>query len=121
MATFAEQVERLVAMLMLVLIIRPAIGWLCLIGSSHDRTTRALISFFGIRGIGTLYYMLYAFQQTRFEDQQRLWALGGFVVLVSVVLHGVTAGPLLTWSDRLTRRQRLEHRSPRDDAPARIE
>jgi len=149
MATFAEQIERLIAMLLLVffgaalslgmldalgwrdvliallllLIVRPAIGWLSLLGSPHDRVTRALIAFFGIRGIGTLYYMLYAFQEARFADQQRLWALGGFVVLVSVVLHGVTAGPLLTWSDRLarSRRQMLERHSARDAAPDHIE
>ena len=127
MATFAEQIERLFAMLLLfffgaalafgmldalgwreviiglilVFILRPFIGWLSLIGSPHNRVSRALTAFFGIRGIGTLYYMLYALQKADFGDQQRLWALGGFVVLVSVVLHGVTAGPLMAWSDRL--------------------
>ena len=127
MATFAEQIERLVAMLLLfffgaalafgmlnslgwreviiglvlLLVLRPFIGWLSLLGSPHNRVSRTLTAFFGIRGIGTLYYMLYALQKAEFTDQQRLWALGGFVVLVSVVLHGVTAGPLMAWSDRL--------------------
>ena len=87
--------------LVLLLVLRPFIGWLSLLGSPHNRVYRTLTAFFGIRGIGTLYYMLYALQKAEFTDQQRLWALGGFVVLVSVVLHGVTAGPLMAWSDRL--------------------
>lgn len=122
---FIEQTERLLMMVVLVLfggalaqgmllrlgvrevivaavvvfVIRPLTGWLGLIGSATTRSERALTAFFGIRGIGTLYYVAYALNHGQFGDPERLWALVGFVVLLSVLVHGVTSTPLMRWVD----------------------
>ncbi|WP_426014140.1 cation:proton antiporter [Caulobacter sp. DWR2-3-1b2] len=125
MHDFAEQVERLLMMLVLVLlggavagglldsltwkeiafglalvfVIRPLAGWIGLIGSPHSLRERALVAFFGIRGIGSLYYLAYGLNHGHFQRWDRLWAITGFVVLCSILVHGVTATPLMARID----------------------
>jgi NhaP-type Na+/H+ or K+/H+ antiporter len=89
-----------VAALAIVLLIRPVAGLISLIGSRHPARDRNLISFLGIRGIGSFYYVAYGINHGEFGSSERLWALTGLVVLMSVVIHGVTATPLMRWLDR---------------------
>ncbi|MDO7876707.1 cation:proton antiporter [Hymenobacter sp. ASUV-10] len=86
--------------LLLVLVVRPALGMLTLLGSRLSITERWVISGFGIRGIGSLFYIAFALQHAHFPQARQLWAITGFVVLVSIVLHGVLATPVMTWLDR---------------------
>ena len=51
------------------------------------------ISFFGIRGIGSFYYLTFAFEKTLFPEEDRLWSITGLIVLISIVIHGTTAFP----------------------------
>jgi sodium/hydrogen antiporter len=123
---FAEQIERLLMMLVLVLfggsiaagllssltwtdalvallivfLIRPLAGWISLIGSGVPLRERSLIAFLGIRGIGSFYYVAYGINHGNFGSSERLWAITGLVVLMSVVIHGVSATPLMGWLDR---------------------
>jgi NhaP-type Na+/H+ or K+/H+ antiporter len=55
---------------------------------------------FGVRGIGSLYYAAYALEEGSFDGGEQLWAVVGLVVLGSVVLHGVTATPVMALLDR---------------------
>ncbi|MDO1559195.1 cation:proton antiporter [Brevundimonas sp. 2R-24] len=126
MHDFTDQIERLLMMLLLVLfggalanglldaltwtdaaiglvillIVRPVAGWLSLMGSPLDRRERGLLAFLGIRGVGTVYYVAYGLNHGGFGVSERLWAITGFVILASILIHGVTATPLL---ERLTR------------------
>jgi NhaP-type Na+/H+ or K+/H+ antiporter len=59
-----------------------------------------VIAFFGIRGIGSLFYLTYALGEAKFADADLLWATVGFTILLSVILHGVTATPLMRRLDR---------------------
>ena len=88
------------AALVIVLLIRPVAGWISLIGSGHPAKERSLIAFFGIRGIGSLYYIAYGVNHGQFVSSERLWAITGLVVLVSVVVHGISATPAMRWLDR---------------------
>ena len=123
---FAEQVERLLTVLLLLLlggaivtglfrdldwrlalvglgllfVVRPLTGWLALRGAPGTRAEHHVIGFFGIRGIGSLYYLAYATSTATFTDAPRLWAATGFVILVSVVVHGIAATPVMTRLDR---------------------
>jgi NhaP-type Na+/H+ or K+/H+ antiporter len=54
-----------------------------------------LLSFLGIRGLGTVYYIAYALNHGDFGNSERLWAIVGFIVAASIVIHGVSASPLL--------------------------
>ncbi|MER7108476.1 cation:proton antiporter [Streptomyces sp. NPDC000229] len=90
-----------VAML-LVLVVRPVTGWLAQSGSAAGPRERIVTAVFGLRGIGSLYYLAYALGQDDFGGPaQQLWAVVAFTVLASVVLHGVTATPVISRLDRL--------------------
>lgn len=78
--------------LLLVFLIRPLAGWLSLHGTDLDRRERAVVSFYGIRGIGSVYYLAYAGHQVELVNEEALWATVVFTIVVSVVVHGITAG-----------------------------
>ncbi|RKT54566.1 cation:proton antiporter [Saccharothrix australiensis] len=108
--------EVLVALAVL-LVVRPAAG---LIGLARGKTgfrERAVISFFGVRGIGSLFYVAYALQHGRFAEQEAIWRVVALVVIGSVLLHGITAGPAIRLLDRVRERAaRVRHGDP-DRAP----
>ena len=87
----------------LVLVLRPLSGWVSLavgprarIGHhTLGRGERWVTAAFGVRGVGSLYYLAYASNQTEFADLDALWATIGFTVALSVVVHGVAAGPMM--------------------------
>ncbi|MFC6836571.1 cation:proton antiporter [Halomarina ordinaria] len=81
--------------LAVVLVVRPLAGLVGLLGFDRSAGERGAIAFFGIRGIGSFYYLAYALNSAPFPQADLVWALVGFVVLVSVVLHGVTATPVM--------------------------
>lgn len=87
-----------VVALALVLLIRPVAGWIGLTGLPILRSERATISFFGIRGIASLYYLSHGLNEARFPQAELMWAVIGAIVTMSVVVHGVAATPIL---DRL--------------------
>lgn len=74
-------------------LIRPLGGWISLAGSGVAPGTRAVIAVFGIRGIATFYYLAHGLDAAGVGDDlaRTLWAVAGFTVLASVVLHGATA------------------------------
>jgi sodium/hydrogen antiporter len=80
-----------IAGLAIIFLVRPAFGLLGLLGAEMPRRERFALSFFGIRGIGSFYYLAYAINQAQFPGADTLWADVGFVVLVSVLVHGITA------------------------------
>ncbi|NHN49777.1 sodium:proton antiporter [Halostella sp. JP-L12] len=90
----------------LVLVVRPVAGLIGMLGSSADWSERAVISFFGIRGIGSFYYLAYALNSARFGAHEEIWAIVAAIVLFSAVLHGVLANPVMAKVDavRETRR-----------------
>ena len=93
--------------LALILILRPLAARIALIGvDSSERELRA-ISFFGIRGIGSLYYLAFAVDRAEFEQADQLWSITIFTILVSVVIHGATATPIMERLDQRTKRRNL--------------
>ena len=83
----------------LVFVIRPVVAWLALGRTSTGRWERWVISAYGIRGIGSLYYLAYATGHADLRDH-RLWSIVGFTVVLSVVVHGLTATPVMSRLDR---------------------
>ena len=83
-----------------VVAIRPLAVVVALARGHDDKTERLAISFFGVRGLGSLYYLSYALSEARFPADRRLWAIAAATVLLSVVVHGITAAPLLSRLDR---------------------
>jgi NhaP-type Na+/H+ or K+/H+ antiporter len=128
--TFVEQVERLLTVAIIVLlggavarglladmgwaevgvalafllVIRPLAGWIGLTPGKTGPGERAVIAFFGVRGIGTLYYVSFAVAEGSF-DGQYVWGLASLVVVASVLIHGMAATPVMGALDRRRRRE----------------
>ncbi|MCB2408363.1 cation:proton antiporter [Hymenobacter lucidus] len=87
--------------LLLLLVIRPIGGMLTLARSPRvTLAERGVISFFGIRGIGSIFYLAFALEKADFPHARQLWAIVGFTMLVSISLHGILATPIMNWLDR---------------------
>jgi NhaP-type Na+/H+ or K+/H+ antiporter len=78
-----------------VLIIRPVFGWLALIGCDMPDKERSIIAFYGVRGIGSIFYIAYAAGEAQFDGIGKVWAFIGFSILASAIVHGLTAGFVL--------------------------
>ncbi|MEQ1874080.1 MAG: cation:proton antiporter [Ilumatobacteraceae bacterium] len=98
--------EGVVVGLLAIFVIRPVAARLALIGTTTSRVERRAIGFFGIRGIGSLYYLAYASRRAEFAQIDAVWSTVAFTVIVSVVVHGVTATPVMQMLDRRRARQR---------------
>ena len=109
--------ELLVALAFL-LLVRPAAGWLGLLGGKTGPRERIALSFFGIRGIGSLYYLAYALGKGQFTEQAEwLWSFVGLVVALSIVIHGATTSPLMNRLDRLRERKAVAESGDEGKAP----
>lgn len=93
----------------LLLVVRPLSVWLGLLGAAASLDQRILISWFGIRGIGSIYYLLYAINHGLSRPlAEEITALTLTAVAVSVVLHGISMKPLMRLYARRKAR-RLSH------------
>jgi len=80
----------------LLLLIRPLAVMLGVAGSGLPRRERAFIGWFGVRGVGSLYYVAVVIGTgalTVVEQRTVFWTVAACVV-VSVVVHGISASPL---------------------------
>lgn len=83
---------------LLLFAIRPTGVWLSTIGSRLPLQTRWLLGWFGIRGVGSLYYLSYAFGKgIEGETAEQLAWITYITVCISVILHGISATPLMNW------------------------
>ncbi|GAA3524671.1 cation:proton antiporter [Amycolatopsis ultiminotia] len=89
--TFTEVLLALVA----VFVVRPVVGLLSLIRSTAGKRAAVAISFFGVRGIGTIYYLAYALHTHPPGDEAPLWRIGALAVALSVLVHGILAEPVM--------------------------
>ncbi len=89
-----------VAGVAVVFLVRPLFGLLSFLGASLPWRERLALSFFGIRGVGSFYYLAYAINEATFPGADTLWADVGFVVLVSILVHGVSAPVVIDKLDK---------------------
>jgi NhaP-type Na+/H+ or K+/H+ antiporter len=84
---------------LLILVVRPLIAWLSLARSELTRSERWVTAAFGVRGVSSVYYL--AAVGVHFRDELPwLWATLGFTVILSVVVHGVAATPVMRFLER---------------------
>ena len=80
----------------LFLLIRPLAVWLGLLGAAVRKDQRLLLSWFGIRGIGSIYYLMFVVNHgVPRELAEYLLALTLTVVTASILLHGISVTPLM--------------------------
>ncbi|MFC6758204.1 MULTISPECIES: cation:proton antiporter [Haloarcula] len=93
--------------LVVLLVVRPIAGLLASVGNDQLFAERAVIAAFGIRGIGSFFYLAYALNSASLREYElivaaeELWALLGFIVVASLFLHGISAAPVMNTLDRM--------------------
>lgn len=81
---------------LLLLVIRPVAAGIGMIGSSATPAQRAFIAWFGIRGIASIYYLMYAIEHgVEGETARVLTGITLAVVATSVIVHGISITPLM--------------------------
>jgi NhaP-type Na+/H+ or K+/H+ antiporter len=84
--------KHMVLAVALVLVIRPLTGWIGLAGTDLLPRERFVVAAYGVRGIGSIYYLGYATSHLEFVNEGQLWATIAFTILISTLVHGLTAG-----------------------------
>ena len=83
-------------LVLLFFIVRPVAVWLGLAGLSMPRDQKLLIAWFGIRGIGSIYYLMFAMSQgLQASSAQLMASIVLTAVAVSIVFHGISVTPLM--------------------------
>ncbi len=91
----------------LFLVIRPAATLVSLYRAPLSQAQRAFIAWFGVRGVGSLYYLAYAITHGAAAPYDRILAdITLVIVATSIVLHGVSVTPVMQRYSRLTRRSK---------------
>ena len=96
-------------LLLLFFVARPVAVWLGLVGATGvSRDQRLLISWFGIRGVGSIFYLMYAINHGLPEAlAKELIAITLVTVAASILVHGISVTPLMSlYARRKTRRRR---------------
>ena len=83
-----------------VFIVRPLTGLVALAGVSLPKEEQLVVAFYGIRGIGSFYYLAYACSHADFPQARVLWALLILIVVISVLVHGLTAPHVMAVLDK---------------------
>jgi NhaP-type Na+/H+ or K+/H+ antiporter len=100
----------------ILLVVRPLSGWIGLLGYAAPLGEKLTLSFFGIRGVGSIYYLAYGLnamsEAMSNPAAERLWGLVGLVVLFSILIHGLSVTPIMRSLDR------QQGRDPDAEGPA---
>ncbi len=87
------------------MVIRPIATWLALLGAEVSGDQKRLISWFGIRGIGSIYYLMYAINHGLPSSlAEVIIAITLTTVTASIVLHGISVTPLMSLYARRKKR-----------------
>ncbi|HVM08535.1 MAG TPA: cation:proton antiporter [Acidimicrobiales bacterium] len=78
-----------------VLVVRPLSAGISLLGGRGSAGERAALAFYGIRGVGSFYYLAYAMNEADFESPRTLWTAMMVIAVGSLLLHGLTASTVL--------------------------
>ena len=100
-----------------IVVVRPLAGWVGLLGSPADAPTRAALAFFGVRGMGTIYYLAHAVTEEAFPEARQVWSIAILTIVLSIVVHGTTASIALAGIERKVDRDRAGQTTDLDRRP----
>jgi NhaP-type Na+/H+ and K+/H+ antiporter len=85
--------------LVTLLVARPVAVWLSLVGTGFDAAAKWFMAWFGPKGIATMTFSLLVLSRG-IEAGQEIFDLAALVVLVSIIAHGLTDTPGVSWLAR---------------------
>jgi NhaP-type Na+/H+ or K+/H+ antiporter len=83
--------EGIVIAVALIVLVRPLIGWVSLVGSQIKGRQRFVVAVYGVRGVGSIYYLSYAGSHMKLDNEAELWAITALAITISTILHGFSA------------------------------
>jgi sodium/hydrogen antiporter len=95
---------------LLLFVIRPVGALISMIGQHSNPVHPWLFGWFGIRGVGSLYYLFYSLGEgLKAEVGEQIAWITLITVVMSIVLHGITSTPLMNWYNQqiMIRRQKI--------------
>ena len=94
--------QSLLVAALLFLVIRPLGVWLSTLGGGLPKNTRNLMGWFGVKGLGSIYYLTYALGEgvTGETAEQIAW-ITYTVVVLSIIIYGISAYPLMAWYENV--------------------
>lgn len=87
--------------LLLVLAVRPLAGVIALAPTRGDAFERSAMALFGLRGMASLFYLCFAVGHAAFPEADSVWRVGVISILLSMMVHGMLAPPIMR---RISRR-----------------
>ena len=90
----------------IVFLIRPITAFISLFFSRGSKLDKFAISFLGIRGIGSFYYLAYAQNHYTFLQIDSAWRIMIVTVIISIFIHGVFAHKIM---DSISKKERVSH------------
>ncbi len=87
--------------LALFFVIRPLAALVFLIKTPTGKVQRLMMGWFGIRGIGSLYYLSYALNHGLNDKIADTVGITLSVVALSILIHGISSQPILNYYERL--------------------
>ena len=112
--------EALAVALVLFLVIRPAAVFVALQRTRLEPAQRALAAWFGVRGVGSIYYAMFALNHGwNGIDADRMLGIVLGVVVASIFLHGISVTPLMTAYGRHRTRAAAGRKKPARERAAR--
>ena len=80
--------------------------------------TSAFLGWFGPRGLASILFVLLILEEAELANESKLFAIVIVTVALSVVLHGMTAGPAARWYGAMSGRMgECEENRPVSDEP----
>lgn len=99
----------------LILIVRPLATALTIRRAEFSTARRRVLAWFGIRGIGSIYYVTYAIGHADYAQWMHELASATLAtVAISIAVHGVSATPLMGWLRRTRGHVNVEESTKRD-------
>jgi NhaP-type Na+/H+ or K+/H+ antiporter len=89
-----------------VLLLRPLTALAIMLKEKFNLKEKLAISFFGIRGMGSLFYLSFALNKATLQFFKELWSIVSFIIVLSILIHGVTATTVF---------QKLDHAADKKD------
>jgi NhaP-type Na+/H+ or K+/H+ antiporter len=99
---------------LLIFVIRPLGAWISTTNLGFSQSPRSrfhpaircLFGWFGVRGVGSLYYLSYALGKSlEGELGAKIAWITSITVVTSIVIHGISATPLMKWYEQIIQKK----------------
>ncbi|WP_394370260.1 cation:proton antiporter [Zobellia russellii] len=89
--------QGIVIALVTIIVIRPLTGRIALMGTPFTEPKKWAVSSFGIKGVGSFFYLAFALHEGNFIATNEIYAFVSYVVMFSILIHGITGPSVISY------------------------